>query len=262
MSAGYHLLQFVPDPFGGTAVTIGALVQAGSEWRFQAAEGDELLLPRSLPPAATTLFRSILSELKELTGPRLPISLGPHVRLGPPLQVPRGVEHPVAWVTQSVLAAPPGEKQTRQRRKKASRGAAGKLFLREHHLDRYVGTRFRAQELGERHPVLKPITHYVRGPRVTMLLEPLVLDSDTFENELQEVSGTLLAWESATRRLRQANLTFSVYAIGNSRDHLHLLQRSLADMGVDVFDTKVSADRQRFMATVKALADAGALQPH
>lgn len=102
--SGYHLIQSVPDHVNETAITVGALVDVKDTWRFEPAPAGERLLPPALPAAASLLFRSLMAELQGLTRPRLPIALGPHLRIGARREVPTGVEDAITWVVSAVLA--------------------------------------------------------------------------------------------------------------------------------------------------------------
>lgn len=255
MTSGYHLLQFVPDPFAETAITFGALVETAGAWRFEPAGPGERLLPPALPAAATTLFRSLVAELHSLTAPRLPISLGPHVRLKPRLDVPSGVDDPARWVVSHVLPVADVLVRSERRHQRTRRSTLGKLFLRQHQVAKYVHAYFKPEMLGARAHSMKPISQYVVGGHETMLLEPVYLDTDHFEQELQEVTGTLFAWESLTRRRKQQNLSFSVYALGSSRNNLQFLSESLSESGVTIVDTSMQAERQRFVASIRTIAE-------
>lgn len=261
MTPGYHLLQFVPDPFTETAITFGALVEANGTWHFEAAGPGERLLPAALPAAATTLFRALVAELQSLTSPRLPISLGPHVRLRPRVDLPAGVGDAAGWVVSSVLPnSALLEKRGARRQQRTRRTTLGKLFLREHKVFRYVKPYFKAEMVGARAHSMKPISQYVLGGHETMLLEPVYLDADNFEKELQEVTGTLFAWDSLAHQRKQQNLNFSVYAIGSSRTNLAFLSEALSDSRITIVDTSLPAERQRFVAGIRALSEStGAL---
>ena len=100
---GYHLVQFVPDPFTKTALTIGALVQVDGGWRFAVAPCGELIIPAAFPRAVTTLYRALVADLLTLTAPRLPLSLGPLVQLLERVEIPGGVLDPPAWVIATAL---------------------------------------------------------------------------------------------------------------------------------------------------------------
>lgn len=106
MSLGYHVIQFIPDPFVDTRISIGALVHDGSKWEFRVSPDGEGVLPRCLGPKAISLYRSLLEDLKTLDAPRLPITLGPAIVIKPLLEIPVGVPDPLTWV-QRLLGYPP-----------------------------------------------------------------------------------------------------------------------------------------------------------
>lgn len=255
MRSGYHLLQFVPDPFVDTAITFGALVETKGEWHFEAASAGESLLPAALPPAATTLFRVLVAELKDLASPRLPIALGPHVRLRPRTDLPAEVVDGGGWVLSHVLPDLGRLDRTARRHQRTRRTTLGKLFLREHQVARFVKAYFKPEMLGARAHSLKPISQYVQGGHETLLLEPINLDTDHFEQELQEVNGTLCAWESLTRRHKRKNLSFSVYAVGASKTNMASLSETLSGSVVTIVDTNQRAERHRFVTSIRELSE-------
>ena len=120
---------------------------------------------------------------------------------------------------------------------------------------RFVEAYFKPEMLGAREHSLKPISQYVLGGRETLLLEPINLDTDLFEQELQEVHGTLCAWESLTRRFKKANLNFSVYVFGTSKTNMDLLGDTLSESGVTIVDTNLRSEREQLVTTIHALSE-------
>lgn len=255
MSLGYHLVQFVPDPFSQTVLTVGALVQVDSGWQFEIAPAGERVIPSIFPAAATTLYRALITELDGLTAPRLPLSLGPHLRLHERIEIPTGVQNPASWVVATVLPADPPAEAKARRRQRTRRSTVGKLFLREQGVSRLVKSFFKPEMVGAKPHTVRPISQYVVGSRESLLLEPLYLDSERFEDDLQDVTSTLLAWESVARHRRTANLKFSIYAIGNSTVNFGQLADSVSDDEIALVNTNVRNERVRFVETLRLIAN-------
>ena len=255
MTPGYHLLQFIPDPFSGTTITFGALVESGDGWRFAEASAGELVLPSGIARAATHLFRALLAELQGLRAPRLPMSIGPHVRLQPRAEVPEGAIDPVQWVTAFVLPAASRARPER-RTPRTRRSTIGKLFFREYKVGRFVKSHFKPEMAGGHARTVRPISHYVTGERETLLLEPVYLEADNFQNEVQDVCSTLLAWQSVVRRQQHAaNFSFSVYALGASMENLRYLGDALSDTKIELVDTANDAQRRGLLAHIRSAAE-------
>lgn len=250
MTPGYRLIQFVPDPFLPTALTIGAFVESHEGCRFELAEAGEGVLSSSTSAAATTLFRAVVAELRNLDSGRLPLSLGPHVRMGERVPLPAGVSDAASWVTSFVLPAQASVQKRERRHQRTRRATVGKLFFKQYHVSQFVKTRFRPEMLGASQRLVKPVTHYVRGTLETMLLEPVYLDSDRFDEELQEAAGTLLAWETLARKTTE-NLVFTVYALGSSAQHLKLLRDGVGDTRIQVVDTEHSTERAALLQSIR-----------
>lgn len=259
MNPGYHLLQFVPDPFIETAITFGALVEMGPRWHFEAAKPRERLLPPAVAPATATLFRALLGELSGLTTPRLPITIGPHVRLGERLEIPRGVDDPSLWVSTHVLPTEAPAATRERRHQRTRRATMGKMFLKRYRMHKFVRSYFKPEDVGAAPKLVRPVSHYVAGPRETLLLEPVYLDSDRFDEDLQDVAGTLLAWQSLARQKKRENLVFSVYALGTSAEHLRLLRNGFSEGPVRVVDTDREQERAGLFQLIRVTSAAAEL---
>lgn len=252
MNVGYRLLQFVPDPFLATALTFGALVEDEAGGRFALADAGEGVLSSSAPTAVTTLFRAVVAELRNLDTGRLPLSIGPHVRMSERFEVPMGVINPASWVSTFVLPTQAIAQKRDRRHQRTRRATIGKLFFKQHHVAQFVKTRFRPEMLGGSPRLLKPVTHFVRGSLNTLLLEPLYLDSERFDDEMQEAASTLLAWETLARKKSAENIQFYVYALGSSAQHLKFLREGLGDTGIRVVDTERTSERDGLLASINA----------
>lgn len=103
MPGRYRLHEFVPDPFLGSGVPYGALVETGGTVRAALAErvpGPDCL--GSLPAArALAHCRELAGSLRSFDA--LPLGAGPQVRLGPVVHVPAGVEDAAHWIVTHLL---------------------------------------------------------------------------------------------------------------------------------------------------------------
>jgi hypothetical protein len=249
MTQGYHLIQFIPDPLVETRITIGALVHDGAQWRFAAAPAGEGVLPVATSREATSLFRTLVADLQTLEAPALPMSLGPHVAMHQRLAIPAGVDEPVDWVVRTSLS-PKLDPVKGTRLKGPRRATVGMRFLREQKVETLVKRSFTSEMVNAKPHLVKPATHYVRGSDRTLLLEPIIVDAPRFQQELQDISNTLLAWDSL-KRMHQAPLEFRVYALSGSRRNYTVLADACDELGVPVVDTTEAKARARFVDEIR-----------
>lgn len=89
--------------------------------------------------------------------------------------------------------------------------------------------------------------------QTALLLEPVYLDSERFEDEVQEAASTLLAWETLARKTSE-NIHFSVYALGTSTQRLNILREGVGDTGIRVVDTERTIERDGLLASIRAVS--------
>ncbi len=104
MTARYRLVHFVPDPFVGTRIPIGALLDAGRgpSW-IQAPHLTDATASGWTRRAA--VLELILDSFRDIVSfDRPPASAGPLVRLDTVHEVPTNVGEAEGWIT-ALLAA-------------------------------------------------------------------------------------------------------------------------------------------------------------
>lgn len=104
MNCRFRMIQFVPDPFSGARIPIGALVE--TDRGLEIATASELPSRDCLGGRATeTLVQGIVEALKtsELDFDELPPKIGPQVRLGEPQILPVAGKYALEWLTVHVF---------------------------------------------------------------------------------------------------------------------------------------------------------------
>lgn len=202
MSARFRLVQYMPDPFAGTKVTVGALVEAGGRI--------ELVRARALPGpkciggrAAWFTMQLVLDSLTtnssfELRSGEVSSLAG----LSEPITVPADVENPVAWVESYMLPQPSeNEQDNKEIAHRQHRDRIGFRFFEQWHVDTYVKRKFRPESLPARSlkqlPQVKhDISHFVTGSSELLLMEPVVGTRAKLTDDLKGISESFLAYRS------------------------------------------------------------------
>ncbi len=261
MSAQYRLIQYMPDPFTRTKVTVGALVRWNGQVRVATADalpGPQCLGGRS----AWVNVRMILDAIGASENFELPSGdVSALALIGEVESVPRSVDDPVHWVRKAVLPQSEslqGTEPVTPRRPR--RDTLGERFLEQWHVAKFVESRFDAQkELGETAPVAHKITHWVPGSHQVLLMEPIVGNRPSLEQDLKLISESFLAHQRLFQKVgSKRSPTCIAYVIPNGYggavgDVSARLQQS-ADLVVNVDDPPQRRDFvNRIMTVAKSL---------
>jgi hypothetical protein len=107
MNSTYRVVHFIPDPFSGARVPVGALVKRPGSVGIAVAKlsGDPgELVGTAREAAIVDHVLSTLFTVQDLSA--LPPSAGPQAVLGPLLSIPASVPDPVRWVEDHILVRP------------------------------------------------------------------------------------------------------------------------------------------------------------
>ena len=275
MSARFRLVQYMPDPFAGTKVTVGALVESNGRVelvRAPALPGPSCVGGRSawvtmqlvLDSFATCAEFDVRSgEVSSLAG------------VTEAHRIPEDVTNPVAWVESFVLPQRgTSEQDTKETAHRQKRETMGFRFFQQWHVAQFVHRKFSAENIPLRSrrdglPQVKhPITHFVSGASELLLMEPIVGTRAKLTDDLKGLSESFLAYRSL---LEMANTprkpTFIVYVLtGGYKGALAEAHDVLKGAAHQVINVDDPAQRmpflQRIMTVGRTGGDQGSLPLH
>ena len=181
-----RIAYYITDHFTGARLPLGAMV---------ASDGSQSFVANKQTPAdqcvggeeAGFAWRRVVEMLGQCDGRGLPVGTGPHVVLGPEIQVAEGMD-PVRLAA-SMLAQTKYAAATKSRGKRGEhRATAGMQFLTNWRVDRFVARRFRGSNALPSARHLNPISHYVAGQTTTLLMEPFSLDRRGWRRDLTDIA--------------------------------------------------------------------------
>jgi hypothetical protein len=261
-SARYRLIHFVPDPFLGGRVPVGAMVQAG---------GLVTVLPvKHVPgaaclgsPARAAAASMLVDELASVSAfDSLPVSLGPQAVLDLPREVPAGVD-PRMWVEKALLE-PLAVESSGVRQTPPHRATFGFRFLENYGLKPWVQKSFKPGRsvpgLWPNARVLGTVSHYVVGAHEVMLMEPLLPSRPGVNDELKHVAQLFGAYRTAiAKEPRGLDAKFVAYVLAGGSDALRSsLSATLRDFADDVVDTTNVDKRVAFVTRVREVGQSAA----
>jgi hypothetical protein len=255
MMARYRLIQFVPDPFERTRLTVGALVDSGMG-------GPRLARARHFPgpaflgsKAAWTVLQLILDGMASAPFDMPSGEASPLALLSDPEEIPAGADDPFEWVERAILPKPyeaPGALPQRPHRV-----TVGARFLRQYGVEQYVKRNYRAeQELGPLvTPLEHPISQWVAGRDTLLFLEPVVGTRPSLEDDLKRINETILAHRQL---FQSAHLTrkveFLVYVLplgygGAVKDTRRVLSMDAAG----VLNVDEPGERRQLLSSIREI---------
>ncbi|MBZ4397848.1 MULTISPECIES: hypothetical protein [unclassified Myxococcus] len=254
-----RLVHYVPDPFSGAKVTIGALVESGARVEF--ARSPWLPAPGCIGGRKSHFaMLAILDALASPTRFDLPSGeVSPLARLGEELLLPQEVTNPRAWVEKHLLPQKPANEA--DARETVPRGphrdTLGQRFLEQWQVGQFVQRRYSPSLLPSTHAkAAQEISQFVEGRQELLLMEPIVGTRSQLEEDLRDISQEFLAFREL---FRSANLDkrplFIAYVM--TRGHqaavgaAELVLSKAADWVINVDD---AAQRERFL---KRIVDVG-----
>ncbi|MBZ4335488.1 MULTISPECIES: hypothetical protein [unclassified Corallococcus] len=275
MTARFRLVQYMPDPFAGTKVTVGALVESGGRVelvRAPALPGPACIGSRSAWVTMQLVLDALsgCSELDVRSG-----EVSSLAGLSEPRRIPDGVDNPVAWVESFVLPQKGlREQDTKDAAYRQRRESMGYRFFEQWHVSQFVRRKFHAENLPVQSPkqglpqVKHPIAHYVPGASELLLMEPIVGTRAKLTDDLKGLSESFLAFRSLfemANTLRKP--TFIVYVLtGGYEGALAEAQDVLKGAAHEIINVDDPSQRmpflQRIMAVGRTGGDQGALALH
>jgi len=202
MIAQARIVFFMTDPMVGSRIAVGAIIGCGDTAKFAPA----LKLPQAEclgDPLAVRLLSFVLHRLEaaQLSPDALPGDVGHHFELGDPLTIPaRALREGATWVQRHLLPRPVPALKTSQPRPtvRTRRDDAGYNFFRQHKVGHWVHRGFNPNQFTapwwrKRSALLPTVTHWVRGARTLLLMEPVLCDvqTATLRREARDVSQRL-----------------------------------------------------------------------
>lgn len=258
MTPRFRMVHFLADPFTGARFPIAALVDV--EGRVKVAKvPDPISLPGLARHASTrAAVRFALDSLSSASDfDSLPPSTGPYVALGEPRTVPVSSKDAIDWVLHSLLRR--GERPTRTDLFRAGREAAGYRFLEQWQVAKWVGRGFRPEEhFKEFSLVLPQVAQYVRGKSELLLMEPISAKSESvLFRSLRHIGTTFMAWQHGFEQYenRPKVVDYIAYVVGvEEKDMIAEARHVLAKSGASVVDVSATAERTRFLETIRRTA--------
>lgn len=257
MIGGYRIVHFVPDPFSGARIPIGALVSVGGNVEV-VRSGD---IARTQSPASSALIDFIASKLassKDLS--TLPPSAGPQAVLGPAGEIPATVADPVGWVRSFVL--PQGAAAPSRKPSKVVLAKAGMRLFQQFSVSRYVREKFAPAQAwsgiaGFPANDLQKVTHWAGSSDARVLLmEPMIPGLPNVEQVQSRIFGRFSAYTNVLKAFDLQAELFVYVLQGGREDERSAIRRGLGLLpNVATVDTENENDRVAFF---QAIAEAGA----
>ncbi|MBZ4419380.1 hypothetical protein [Myxococcus sp. RHSTA-1-4] len=266
MSAKFRLVQYVPDPFVGTKITIGALVEhdgqvelARAPWvpgpgcigGRKAWSTMQLILDSLSTPARFDLPSGELSALAQLGEERL---------------VPAGVGSAREWLEAKLLPQKPLREQDQKETPpyRPHRDTVGYRFFEQWSVADFVKRKYAPSSLPRTHPkAAASVSHYVPGKDELLLMEPVVGTRPKFEDDLQAISQEFLAFRELFRQMSGPHQTpvFIAYVLtGGYSAAMGEASRVLSRAADQVVNVDDPAQRTLFLQRIVAVGSSGGNQ--
>ncbi|WP_426755665.1 hypothetical protein [Myxococcus sp. Y35] len=266
MTARFRLVQYMPDPFAGTKVTVGALVEAHGRVelvRAPALPGPNCVGSRSAWVTMQLVLDSLAgcSELDVRSG-----EVSSLAGLTVPHAIPDGVDDPVAWVESFILPQKgPKEQDSKDTAHRQKRETMGFRFFEQWHVAQFVRRKFGAEDVPVRScndelPQVKhPITHYVSGASELLLMEPIVGTRAKLTDDLKGLSESFLAYRSLFEMANTSQKpTFIVYVLtGGYQGALTTAHEVLKGAAHQVINVDDPSQRVPFLQRIMAVGRTG-----
>lgn len=242
MSAQYRLVYFVPDPFRGDRIAIGALADGvGVVPRPGGLTGLGLL-----DAGARSLVRASLAELATVGPAReLPITVGPQIVGGATHTIPAGVTNIAGWLASSVFGRTQVEATVGGER--VHRVLLGSRFLKTRGIERLVRRRY---QLPNR-PLLGAVSQFVAGEKETLLLEPIAMTRPRADDEVRAVAQLFAAFGGVLGDNSEKHRVVYMLA-GGPADRRANVIAELRDYA-EVVDTAVPREADAFVERIRAV---------
>lgn len=264
----YKLIHFVPDPFSGGRVPVGALVEANDRVG--------VVLAGHLPGAdclgsykSAALMRMLVRDLNRVDKFELPVCISPHAKLDAEHVIPDQIRDPFAWVQKHILPHKPeqGEGQKLKLHDPIIRRATiGFQFFQNWKVHHHVRQTFKPGRdwnnwLKSGQDVLEPISHWVAGKEQILLMEPIIPEDahHKFDDEIRKVAQRFLSYrgffeKNQPEANRQGQLVAYILP-GIGRD-LRVKAFAKLDVATDeVVDFTAEKDRSRFFERMRSLGE-------
>jgi len=262
MNSTYRVVHFIPDPFSGARVPVGALVKSpGSTGigvaKLRVALGKLVGSAREI--AVIDQVVSSLFAAQDLSA--LPASTGPQAVLGPLLSIPKSVHDPVRWVEDFILTRQ--EPVARKRNERLNRQGAGLRFFSTYGVRKHVKEKFAPKDFWPRIPAaltqnLQPVSHWTEGANEILLMEPIVFADRGLERVQREVFARFSAYSQI---LSQVDLkaTLLVYLVqgGDASQRRDVISGFRSLDRAATIDLEVESERQAFIEKVRTTSIAG-----
>ncbi len=271
MSASYRIIHFVPDPFSGARVPVGALVDYGPGRSVRFAPAGHLPGPGCVGGRRMYSVMSMVSEMlgKHPVDQGVPPSISPMASIGPTQPVPAGVSDPLLWVQSFVLPRHIRDPEDQPQRAPAGprRETVGYKFFEQWKVHPFVKKHFKPESLpGVLPKAATDIAHFVSGQNEILLMEPLIPSRSTFEDDLRHTSEQFLAWRQLFRQARTSRQpSFIAYVFGGPDAASAEAKRVLSQSAAEVVSVDVTYQRDQFLAAIRRVGATGSSQgslPH
>jgi hypothetical protein len=257
MKIEFRLVHFVPDPFSGARIPVGALVKTAS--------GTEVVIPEEVPgqkclhAGAAAILRDLLNDLRQLnTFPQSVGTLSQHLVQSElkSLEIDVSVKE---WFERAFF--PVTNPRAKDHPSQPRRSTEGKLFLKQYGVDSLVQSTFRPNDYwtGSGHSAafksLKPISQYVGTADTELLLmEPLVPHRASFKDDVRDVNTQFAAYRFYMDETQSRAASLVVYILPNEdqkqRDYAI---EALSDSAHLVVDASKEAQRKDFIERIRSI---------
>lgn len=267
MTTQYRLIHYIPDPFTGDRVTLGAMVRTESGVRVEVASripGAACLgsLQAQMQVACAVEQLRFLSDFE-----RLPFKMGPHFVLEPVCEIAMSEKQTLQWLRESLLPRPLELAERESSPARAPRRATrGRSYLKQFNADHYVRRFQPSRDLGdlaELGSTLPSISQSVRGSGELLLLEPILPMRAHLERDLRQVATGFWAYRGFFEKHPMPNSVrhYAYMLPGGDEATRAFAMEQLRDASDAVYDMTSMNQRGDFIDQIREIGESGAEQP-
>lgn len=265
MNARFKLVHFVSDPFLRSRIPIAALVECNGVVSLVKAShipGPACLGGRARS-ATVQMILERLANVHEFE--QLPKGFGPQAVLDQAIDVPSTIEDAPRWVQSLLTIEQPSGASEEKNYRGPNLNTFGYRFFESCNVAKYVQKTFHpginaGGALSSAKP-LGPIAHYVTGREQLLLMEPILPQRHSVDEDVQAVArllgGYKLALQSESSKERAAVHLMAYILAGGSEDKRHEIRSTLSTFADEIVDTSNPSMRARFVERVREVGKTG-----
>jgi len=263
MTTHYRFVHLVPDPFTGTRFPLGALVSNG---RVVTSARAGYLPDESCIGASAGLARSLRDLLSTVeTFDRLPTGFGPYVYLDEPRLAPAiELSGVLAWL-EALMERRVDDPASSTLGRRPKRSVLGRRFFETWRVSHWVADRFDPATswdgwLAEEATGLEATTHWTGGKARLLLMEPVVPDRPSFEEDLKAIATRASAYEFHLQKMANGKTgSFVTYILRGGPEAARKHAIEVLQTKSKVIDVSVDGQRKHFLSDIREIGQTAEL---